>query len=351
MIQDEMDLLATLKDVEPLSGEACAAARERLRTAINKAAGERVAVPRRRVRASRAEMVARAAASVGVAGAALAVGVAATSGHHPTIATHRLATAGSSAASHTAASRLVRLVAYLKANETPEPGDATLVLRTQSYPDRPSITGADLYTDSGEYFYAPTESGLPAAIASNDNIGGGMFAREVKAAEDAVNGDLATASQEMANAPFPDGVRPTQSPKISPAETAVLAKLGAKVPSATAKPTVSPQAQTDNYIWMDSMDALSAGAGNSEVRIGVLRILSTLSEVTVTSGTAAGQPTLTLTASAPALPANYHEALTINATTGIPVSFVGGVIGQTPAVTVSYQVSRVSVSNIAKGDF
>jgi hypothetical protein len=83
----------------------------------------------------------------------------------------------------------------------------------------------------------------------------------------------------------------------------------------------------------------------------VLRILSTLSKVVVTNTTTNGQPTITLTASAPALPSNYQEAITINASTGIPVSFAGGTPGQTPSVTITYQVSRVTLANIAAGDF
>ena len=61
---------------------------------------------------------------------------------------------------------LNQLAAHIKANVTmPLPGDATLVLRTQSYPDGTSSSEADLYDDNGEYFSTPSESGLPAAIA------------------------------------------------------------------------------------------------------------------------------------------------------------------------------------------
>ena len=63
--------------------------------------------------------------------------------------------------------------------------------------------------------------------------------------------------------------------------------------------TVSPE---DDYIWENSLDALTAGAGKPQVRAGVLRILSTLPEVTVTRTTPGGQPTLTQRAGAPALP-------------------------------------------------
>src|SRR6202044_2386907 len=56
------------------------------------------------------------------------------------------------------------------------------------------------------------------------------------------------------------------------------------------------QEDIDNSIWNNSMDALSAGAGNPQVREGVLRLLSTIPEVTVANSTTGGQPTLTLTA-------------------------------------------------------
>jgi hypothetical protein len=257
---------------------------------------------------------------------------------------------------------LTHLADHIKANATLQvPGDATLVLRTQAYPDGTSSSEADLFTDSGEYFSTPAESGLPAAIAENANVGNGFSAREIKAAEDAVNGDLATACQEMATAPYDNGVRPAntgadtaalrqkidaQTNLTAAQKAALIAKITAEVNSPSGQ-----QAETDNYIWMDSVDALSEGAGNPEVRIGVLRILSTLSEVAVTNTTTNGQPTITLTASAPALPANYQEAITINASTGVPVSFAGGAPGQTPSVTITYQVSRVTVANIAAGSF
>src|SRR5580692_4458929 len=131
-----------------------------------------------------------------------------------------------------------------------------------------------------------------------------------------------------------------------------LKAKGINLPTPTAASIAAHQkSSTDNYIWMDSIDAFAAGAGNPQVRAGILRILSTLPEVTVTNTTANGQPALTVTATAPALPANYQEALTINAVTGVPVSFAGGTPGQTPSVTVAYEISRVTMSDMAAGNF
>ena len=83
----------------------------------------------------------------------------------------------------------------------------------------------------------------------------------------------------------------------------------------------------------------------------MLRLLSTLPEVTVRSADINGEAMLTLTARAPALPANYQETLTINGTTGVPIGFAGGAPGHRPDVTATYRVSRVTVAAIAAGRF
>jgi hypothetical protein len=49
------------------------------------------------------------------------------------------------------------------------------------------------------------------------------------------------------------------------------------------------------------------------------------------------------------MPGNYQETLVIGAKTGVPVTFTGGVPGQAPGVTVTYQVTRVSLADIAAG--
>jgi hypothetical protein len=352
MTIDDMELVGRLKEAEPLREEAFEQARALLRAAIAVEGNARVAPASPHSHRRRRTLVSRGVIALGIAAAVTAAAVWATSRTPAKVSPERVAV-GASKPRH-ANGPLMRLADYITANDSPPPGNATLVIRTQNYPNQASIPGADLYTDSGEYFYAPTESGLPSAIADNDNIGDGMFAREVAAAVYAVNGNLSTARQDMANAPFPGGVAPAPPSAASAAaqKAAIAAKakaLGLPVPVESSP--VSTAAQTDNYIWEDSLDALSAGAGNPQVRAGVLRILATLPEVTVTNTTADGQPALTLTASAPALPTDYQEALTINAATGVPVGFVGGTPGQTPGVTVTYRVSRVTLSDIAAGQF
>ena len=236
------------------------------------------------------------------------------------------------------------LAAYLAAE--PKAGDATLVERETGAPGRASINVWDLYTDDGRYFFSQTKAGLPAQVKENNNRGAGQFGREVAAATYAAAGDLDTAALKMAWAPDP---------------TPVPAWLSAQVKDMSAGGL-----QIDNYVWENCEDALVAGSGNPQVRAGVLRLVSALPGITVTHGTADGQPTLTLTAGAaelgyagvskptkanpkgtPTGPA-YQEAIIINADTGIPLAFAGGPAGKV-AISVTYAVTRVNLADITAG--
>lgn len=314
-------------------------------------------IMRRATTRRRRAIAGRVGAGAAVAAAAALMATVATgtgaATHHGTIGDIATVTVPGPTGNQT----LTELAAYITSTPAPQAGDATLVQRTQTYPDRSATVGFDLYTDSGEYFYAPTEAGLPGAIRSNANQGDGMFAREIAAAQYAVSGNLTVADQRMAYAPFADGKPPTATAAQLAQDAQIvaqkLAAAGKTDPSLLQRIKAGTNTfNADNYIWMDSEDALQAGAGNAQVRAGVLRILSTLPGITVTHTQVAGQPALAITASGePDLPANYHETITIDATTGIPISLVGGTDGAAPSVTVTYHVSRVTVSAIEAGRF
>jgi hypothetical protein len=298
---------------------------------------------RRRVRIARggigAGVVAVAAvAAVGVASAvpSAPAGTARASGAHRANTGAPASPAGSAGAQPP----LVRLTADLAAAPRPA-GDATLVERETGAPGHASINVWDLYTDDGRYFFSQTEAGLPAQVKKNNNQGDGQFGREVAAAAYAVTGDPGTAALKMA----------------WPYATPIPAWLSAQVKNMSAGGM-----QIDNYVWENCEDALVAGSGNPRVRAGVLRLVSALPGITVTHGTAGGQPTLTLTAGAAELgnagtdkaspkadtgPA-YQEAITINAGTGIPLEVASGPAGKV-AGTVTYVVTRVSLAGIAAG--
>lgn len=221
---------------------------------------------------------------------------------------------------------LVRLADYLQANPPQQTGDATLIMRSTTYPGTAPIIVADLYADNGKYFFAQTRSGLPAEVRANHDQGNGIFAREIAVAIFAANGDLAVARQRMALA---DGA-------TGPLRADIL----------------------DDAIWGNAAQAVIAGVGNPQVRAGFLRIVSTLPEISVKNTTVDGQPALAIIAGqemfAPNLPAktsNHVETLTINAQTGRPIMIAGGPPGAAPDSVESYQISRVTLSDVAAGKF
>ncbi|MFZ0667726.1 MAG: hypothetical protein WAM97_18415, partial [Acidimicrobiales bacterium] len=107
----------------------------------------------------------------------------------------------------------------------------------------------------------------------------------------------------------------------------------------------------DNWLWENSLDALVAGAGNPTVRAGVIRVISSIPEVTATHTTANCEPARLITGAFPdtskcptcgdPVVGGVLEQMTIDSTTGIPVTFSGGAIGQPPTGQTTYQVSRV----------
>lgn len=239
-------------------------------------------------------------------------------------------------------SPLVTLAAHLAAVPRPA-GNATLVERQTGTPGHASINVWDLYTDDGRYFFSQAQAGLPAQVKEDNNQGDGQFGREVAAATYAVTGDLDTAVLKMA----------------WPYRTPIPGWLLAQVKNMPAGGI-----QIDNYVWENCEDALIAGSGNPQVRAGVLRLVSVLPGIAVTHGTVDGQPALTLTAGAAELgnlrtskanpkadtgPA-YQEAISINASTGIPLQIASGPAGKITG-TVSYKVTRVNLADIAAGKF
>jgi hypothetical protein len=227
---------------------------------------------------------------------------------------------------------LARLASAVLASPAPA-GNATLVIRSAVTNGGATILGADLYTDSGKYYFAPTEAGLPAQVAEGNDRGDGIFAREIAAATDAATGNLTSAAEEMETAPDPSVTAPSPGSMLA-----------------------------DNWLWEDSLDALVAGSGNPTVRAGVMRLISLIPEVTVTDTIANGEPAVQISAAFPnpskcatcAQPVGggVQEQLTIDATTGIPISFSGGTVGQPPTGNpLTYQVSRVTLSQVAQGRF
>src|SRR5262249_27178745 len=143
-----------------------------------------------------------------------------------------------------------------------------------------------LYTDSGAIYSAESKAGLPAAVRHHQNIADGTEAREVAAARYAANGDLAAARVRMVSITGRDlrlGLPRAERQRIWDRSIAANRKIfrekGIKPP---ALPTGKALASlAGNRIWISSLDALTAGGGNPQVRAGVLRLLATVPQVKV----------------------------------------------------------------------
>jgi hypothetical protein len=365
---DEMDLVSQLKDAAPLQPEAYERARATLRAAMAGSGPAPApelaplpgAAPGRTGRSSRPRSRRWSAGTLGKVGigagisaaaAAVAIVLAATPASRPA------APAGPAAQAPVAGSPLVSLAAYIGASSGPLPGNASLVITTQTEAGRVPVVAYNLYTDSGAYYVGGDKRSLMQAIARHENLADGMVSRDVKAALYATAGNLATAREQMATASPGDrwlGLTGTAQrvawEKEMAQEWPTLRAKGMKTPPRL--PTGKALRDiVNNRVWNNSVEALSAGGGNPKVRAGVLRLLSTIPQVAVAKSTTGGQPTLTLTAGSAVFGGSGAEVLTINAKTGMPVRAVEPGQGNVPSSKTTYQVSRVTLAGIEAGKF
>jgi hypothetical protein len=251
-------------------------------------------------------------------------------------------------------SRLMSLAALIKARSGPLPGNASLVIEKQVIGGKLMQVGYGLYTDSGDLYSGDDKQTLVAAVARHSNLADFTNAREIAAARYAAAGDLATARVRMVNALPNDfflsfAARKKIWEKGAAARQALMREKGIKTP--LKMPTGKAlQDDIDNSLWTASTIALSWGAGDPEIREGVLRLVSTIPEVTVADSTTGGQPTLTITAGPAVFGGDGEQVLTISARTGIPVSSVVTGRGMRTSVE-TFQISRVTLADIEAGKF
>ena len=251
-------------------------------------------------------------------------------------------------------SKLMSLAALIKARSGPLPGNASLVIEKQVIGGRLMQVGYGLYTDSGDLYSGDDKQTLVAAVAHHSNLADFTNAREIAAARYAAAGDLVTARVRMVNALPNDfflsfAARKKIWEKGAAARRALMREKGIKTP--LKMPTGKAlQDDIDNSLWTASTIALSWGAGDPEIREGVLRLVSTIPEVTVADSTTGGQPTLTITAGPAVFGGDGEQVLTISARTGIPVSSVVTGRGMRTSVE-TFQISRVTLADIEAGKF
>ena len=379
---DEMDLVSQLKEAAPLRPAAYERARATLRAAMAESGPAPEMVPVRGAAPVREEgfFLARKrrgtvgtlgkvgiGAGIGAVAAAVAIALVATSTPQPAApgsaaqaGSSTGASTGSAAQAPTATSPLMTLAAHIQASDTsPLPGNASLVIE-----DKKDSAGKTvevvyaLYTDSGILYTGDDKQTLMSSIAQPMNPANNETYRWAVSARNAASGDLATARLRMINT-FPNcfglGLSPTAQKKIRAncwAAGAALRreKMGNKAP--TKQPTAKEvQSEIDNTLWVACDNALSWAGGDPRIREGVLRLLSTLPEVTVANSTTAGEPTLTITGG-PGLfgDGSYHEVDTVDARTGMPVSSMESGGGMAPS-TQFFQFSRVTLADVKAGKF
>ncbi len=248
------------------------------------------------------------------------------------------------------AAPLVALSETLVATPAPA-GDATLVLRRHAFPDDAGFTGADLYLDDGRYFYSPTRAGLPAQIAAG-NASSENTARVLAAVAGAAapGADMAAARRRVIRIALGEAALADiggSPPVLAPAAEAARAKREVVRPPGPVADPLPTEVIEQNRLWITCMDALIAGAGRPDVRAGALRLLASVPSTGVADAEVDGRRALAV--SSKAFGDGYEERLLLDAGTGVPLRFEGGVPEAEPSVVVTYEVSRVDAADVAGG--
>jgi hypothetical protein len=292
-------------------------------------------------------------AGIPLVGAAAAAVVLVATSTPPTAAPTAAPTRSASRAP-AATSKLMSLAARIEAGDNGSlPGNASLQILDHISGGKVWDVSWGLYTDSGDMYTGGDKQTLMTAVADHENEADGAD-REVAAARSAATGDLATARVRMIDTtPNDFFLSFAAREKIWKADAArnqaLLRMKGIKTPPKI--PTGQAlQEQINNTLWSECTDALNWAGGDPKIRAGVLRLLSTIPEVAVADSTAGGQPTLTITAGPAVFGGVGDEVLTVNATTGLPVSIVSTTPGG-PAAVETFQISRVTLANIKAGKF
>ncbi|WP_156313115.1 hypothetical protein [Micromonospora sp. HK10] len=379
---DELDLVGALGNAEPLSPEAYQRARTVLRAAMADPGTVRLlgamsakdttmeatstmetttttrdhesspALQRRR----RIGIAGRLGIGAGVAAAAAAAVVAVVlnppaTGSIEAGKDSSAATSGSTSVDGSAERAPLMTLAGSIKTVTPATGDAWLVKATQVHGTKTMQVVYTLYTDGHAIYTGNSVQDIKRAIARHqDQMADGGYAPLLKAAVAAADSSPADGRTQMLKAAKEPlvGLDPAAQKAVwdkQQADVQVIIKQ--KGGNAAPKP-YSPQAvqrHLDNALWTYSTLALSAGDGNTQVRAGVLRLLSTIPAVSVTNSTTHGKATLTITAGPEVFGGEGSEVLTVDATTGMLVEDVSTMPGLPRALT-TYESSRVTTADL-----
>jgi hypothetical protein len=367
---DEMDLVRKALDVTPWRPEAYERAQATLRGAMAESGPVLEAAPalapvrgiargrnrRRGALGTKGKIgIGAAVTAVTAVAAAAAVVLATSSAPQPAAPA-----AGSVPRAPVVTSKLVTLAALIKANAGAQPGNASLVISKQVNGGKVMQVLYALYTDNGDMYTGDNKQTLVAAVASHSNLADGTNSAELAAARYAASGNLAAARVKMVDA-LPNcyalnlsGAAQKKAQDACWAAGAaqrneILKEKGVKAP--LKQPTGQAlQDQISNTLWTASTIALSWGGASPQIREGVLRLLSTIPQVTVANSVTDGQASLTITAGPALFDGSSDQVLTVSAKTGMPISSVESGGGLATAVETD-QASRVTLAAVQAGKF
>lgn len=225
----------------------------------------------------------------------------------------------------------------------PQPGDATLVVRDTVLDGAHEIDGAvyggfDLYTDAGQYYYAPDSLtqlqqvvDTHRAVPSSGNEAAALNTIAAAAGDTPAEARTATLST------FPHGLDPMPTPAEAKASIRRIERLtGRRFPYVAPTPA-SWKLHQDSDLWIAATEALAVGAGRSDVRAGAMKALSTLTGVIQTPTRVGGASALKVDFPDGGVP----EIIWLNATTGVPIQEQDGSDSAT-----SYDVERVTAASL-----
>ncbi|MEW2428763.1 hypothetical protein AB0877_12170 [Micromonospora sp. NPDC047644] len=234
---------------------------------------------------------------------------------------------------------------------TPAAGDAWLVKATQVHGTKTMQVVYTLYTDGHAIYTGSSVKDIKRAIVrQQDQMTDGGYAPLLEAAVAAAESSPADGRTLMLKAAEDPlvGLDPAAQKAVWDKQQAdaqvIIKQKGGKVEPKLYSPQ-AVQRHFDNALWTYSTQALSAGDGNTQVRAGVLRLLSTISAVSVENSTTHGKATLTITAGPEVFGGEGSEVLTIDALTGMLVKDVSTVPGL-PRASTTYESSRVTTAEL-----
>lgn len=225
----------------------------------------------------------------------------------------------------------------------PQPGDATLVVRDTLINGAHVVDGAvyggyDLYTDSGQYYYAPDSlAQLQEQVNTHQTVLDGGNEASALDTIAAAAADTPDQARHAVLSTFPHGLDPMPTPAQAKASLRRWERITGRKLQYVPPTPASYRLTQDSDAWIAATEALAVGAGRSGVRAASMKALSTLAGVTQTADTVDGTSALKVDFPDDGQP----EIIWLNAKTGVPIQ------EQDPGNSATaFSVQRVTTSHL-----